>query len=147
MCVIPTRRGVPQILKTKVKLLFPTRPCDHVRIKYSVFIKSNPIIIKYAFNFNFIIISLYDSNSIFISFIILFLFSKLYKFRSTRRSLYYYLLSLITAIELIILALAFLISIKPIRILLRTAPSYIYVSAYYNSYISYPFIICSSEIK
>ena len=109
--------------------------------------KSNSIIIKYVFNFNFIAISLYDSNFIFINFIILFLFSKLYKFQSTRRSLYYYLLSLITIIELIILTLTFLISIKLIEILLRITFLYIYISVYYSSYIFYFFIIYSFEIS
>ena len=109
--------------------------------------ESNPITIKYAFNFNFIAIPLYDSNSIFINFIILFLFSKLYKFRSARRSLYHYLLSLITTIELIILALAFLMSVEPIGVLLRIALLYIYISAYYSPYISHFFIIYLFEIK
>ena len=147
VCVIPTRRGVPQVLKIRVKLLFLTRPCGHVWIKYSVFVESNPITIKYAFNFNFIAISLYGSNFTFINFIILSLFSGLYRFRSAGRSLYYYLLSLITTVGLIILALAFLISIEPIEILLRTAPSYIYISVCYSSHISYLFIICSFEIR
>ena len=128
-----------------MELLFLTRPYGHVRIKYSVFVKSNLLNIKYAFNFNFI--SLYDSNFAFIYFNILLLFSKLYKFRSIERSLYYYLLSLITTIELIILALMFLIFVELIKVLLRIALLYIYISVYYNSHIFYLFIVYSFEIK
>lgn len=106
-------------------VLYLTRSCGHIRIKYSVFVESNPLNIKYILNFNLIFISLYDLNFTFISFIILSLFSKLYKLRSTKRSLYYYLLSLITTIKLIILALTFLISIEFIEVLLRTALLYI----------------------
>ena len=123
VCVYFLLGGASPRSKTWVELLFPTRPCGHVRIKYSVIVKSN-LIIKYVFNFN--IISLYGSNSTSISFNILLLFSGLYGFRSAGRSSYHCLLSLITAIGLIILALVFLISIESMRILLRAPLIYPY---------------------
>ena len=151
MCVCNSySEGRPPGLKDLGEaVLYLTRPCGHVRINYSVFVKSNSLDIKYKYVFNFssIFISFYDSNFAFISFNILLLFSKLYEFRSTNRSLYYYLLSLITIIELIILALTFLIFVKLIKILLRIALLYIYISVYYNSYISHVSIIYSFEIK
>ena len=151
MCVCNSySEGRPPDLKDLGEaVLYLTRPCDHIRIKYSVFVKSNSLNIKYKYVFNFssIFISLYDLNFTFINFNILFLFSKLYKFRSTNRSLYYYLLSLITIVELIILALTFLMFVELIKILLRIALLYIYISVYYNSYIFYIFIIYSFEIK